>query len=78
MPKTEKIYKELKAIRITPNQAKNWNTEGIRDFLDGKFANSSSPSDKLLLKQLFTLMDSKMTFTKTPSEEDKELIKKVV
>lgn len=79
MPRNIPNYTISKTIKITPNQNANWNPKKVRELLDEKINNSTSISDSIiLLKQLFNLMDNKMTFTKTPIEEDKILIKKVM
>lgn len=72
MPKTELKYSEVKTIKLTPDQVKKWDQKAIRAFLD-----RNTSVDTTLLKQLFTLMDAKMSFTQTPSPEDIALIKKV-
>lgn len=36
MPRNIPVYTKFRAIRVTPEQDKNWDNNNIRDFLDGK------------------------------------------
>ena len=65
------MIEDIKALNLQENDT-------LYISKDGNLNNVPSTSDNLLLKQLFNLMDTKMTFTTTPSDEDKELIKKVM
>lgn len=80
MPKTEKLYTELKAIKITPTQAEHWNPKQIREFLDGKLSNLDSPNNYNvlnLLKELYDIMNSKMKPISKLSDTEMKSIEQV-
>lgn len=63
----------LKAIRLTEEQDKKWDSKKIRSFLGG----SSIEEDVEFLKSLYELMGTKMDFIETPTDEDIELITRI-
>ena len=84
MAKITDTYTIKKSIRITKEQAENWDPDFIRKCLtNGNEACPTEPTEKYkhLLRFMYNLMNEKMVWKegqmKTITEEDKQNIKEV-
>ena len=62
-------YPIRKGIRLTEEQAENWDSEAIKEFLDSGY---------ILLRRLYALMVEKMKPARSLEPEDRETIKLVM
>lgn len=78
MPKKEREFTELKAVKLTKEQKEKWDrdtADKIRDLLDGKLETTNGVTDSLLRKMIPAFAKSGIILKLTPEEE--ALVKKV-